>query len=290
MSEILTLVKDKFTISRQSEKAAFCFCPFHKKGGERTGSLYVNLTGKYRGRFICFACGKKGSVLNGSTVYDADNVFELDYAPLEDSEHTELEINFNRLPIWKDDWRTIPNWLLKRLSAREDVEKYTKVVLPCYQLGSLVGIINCSLEKSKFFPSYIYSSGGWITSTWFPYDYTHNHMVKNKLDTLFLVEGPRDALKLLSYGIPALANLGGITVYSQAKVELLEDFPAKQIVLAFDNDKIGRKLYKKYKKSLPMIKTGRLNMDTDDGSKLDPASLPRQRLKLLQATFGMVES
>ena len=55
-----------------------------------------------------------------------------------------------------------------------------------------------------------------------------------------MVEGPRDALHLAEYGIPALAILGGSSVWDNAKAELLMQLEPSLVVLAFDPDKVGR--------------------------------------------------
>lgn len=67
----------------------------------------------------------------------------------------------------------------------------------------------------------------------FPYDYY------KRLRTVVLVEGPVDALRLIDYGIPAMAILGTGT-WSKAKRNLLIKKGVRNVLLCFDGDKAGR--------------------------------------------------
>jgi 5S rRNA maturation endonuclease (ribonuclease M5) len=285
-NEILLKAEAQFArkVSKTTEGKAWFICPFHLNGKEKTPSLSLTVKGKYSGSYNCFACGAKGSVFKSSD--NRDNIF---YTDFDDSiikeDSNDLEVQFNALDLWPNEaWRTIPYKTMKRLKARIRYEEYPKAVLPVIQNEKLRGTISCSLYKSKI--AYIYSKGNWIKKTLFPYDYTKRILKKHKLSTLFLVEGPRDAAKLIQYNIPALANLGGVTVFSKDKVDLINQLDVPRIVLAFDPDEIGIELTQLYKKALFGHKIGYLILRKTKTFKEDPASLSEVKLQSLANTFG----
>jgi hypothetical protein len=57
--------------------------------------------------------------------------------------------------------------------------------------------------------------------------------------SVVLVEGPRDALRLLSYGIPCMAILGTHS-WSDKKSGLLEAAGVDRIITCFDGDEAGK--------------------------------------------------
>jgi hypothetical protein len=115
--------------------------------------------------------------------------------------------------------------------------------LPIIIRGKMRGYIKAQIEKpkDKTIPSYINSSGSWsLKYGLFPYDFTVQMMKDKGLTTLVLVEGPRDALRLLKYGIPALCIMGTQS-WGHGKLRLLEFTGATRIVLMMDGDLAGRK-------------------------------------------------
>jgi 5S rRNA maturation endonuclease (ribonuclease M5) len=226
---------------------------------------------------MCFGCGKSGSVLHGDLAKPDDFFYDSDFT-LADEAISKLEIEYKGLKAFDlDEWRTIPRKTVLKVGGAISETMYPKLVLPVYINRQLKGVINCAFDKNKNFPSYIYSSGNWITSSLFPYD--HAIKMSKKIKTLFLVEGPRDALKLIQFGIPAVANLGGTTVFSKRKVELIEESPFKKIILAFDTDTVGRELTKLYHESLRFYHPAILKMPQQGDEKMDPAALPEEFLK-----------
>src|SRR5690606_7832235 len=81
--------------------------------------------------------------------------------------------------------------------------------LPVKVNNQTKGYIKARLKKQEGMTSYINAPGKWsLTYGLFPYDYAVDVMAQLDLSTMALVEGPRDALRLLSEGIPACAMLG----------------------------------------------------------------------------------
>ena len=113
------------------------------------------------------------------------------------------------------------------------------IFLPVLINGVLEGYIKAGLKKEKDRPSYINAKGPWSKSHGlFPYDYAVNLMNSLNSSTMFLVEGPRDALRLLALGIPAMSILG-TQAWSELKIKVLSLAPIDQIVLMLDGDDAG---------------------------------------------------
>lgn len=150
-------------------------------------------------------------------------------------------------------WRRVPGWLLKRIGAymafdpqRED----RVVVLPVRVEGVTVGGIKAWWKKEKRdTTSYKNLSGEWAKKEGlFPFDYALKVAKRKKVKTLVIVEGPRDALRLLRYGIPAIAVLGTQN-WSKEKANLLID-TGMRIMICMDGDAAGEKARKTIKKDL----------------------------------------
>ncbi len=93
--------------------------------------------------------------------------------------------------------------------------------------------------KNKEIPTYMNAKGLWsLNKGLFPFDYSVKVMLEKNVSTVVLVEGPRDALRLLKAGIPAMSILGTHS-WSDSKRRLLERAGVTKIVLLFDGDEAG---------------------------------------------------
>jgi DNA primase len=109
------------------------------------------------------------------------------------------------------------------------------VYLPVLIGGELKGYTRAALKKVKDIPSYINSSGGWTKDYGlFPYDY----VAALRPRYVILVEGQRDALRLLQAGIPAIAIMGTQS-WSDRKSRLIEMLGVDLAVLMMDGDDAG---------------------------------------------------
>ncbi|PAW37928.1 hypothetical protein CKQ70_30790 [Bacillus toyonensis] len=107
--------------------------------------------------------------------------------------------------------------------------------------GNMVNIKFRSINSKIF---YYYPTGQQLRN----HIYGMHFIYKLTPDTVFLVESEIDCLYLWSIGIPAIA-LGGSKI-SEKRKQLLLRCPAKRIVLATDNDKVGREIREKVTKLL----------------------------------------
>ncbi len=270
-------------------------CPFHGNGMERTPSCCINLVkGKYPvGFFYCFGCGKHGSwneladKISGLTRMDEQEIKHQDLittrltsaqrAALYGNEMEE-SIDFKVMIDWdkKESWRGINGQTLFDLGAKLFYNKQWKlnqIFLPAYQNGELKGGIKGALKKMPNSPSYINTAGPWVKKTLFPYDFVRK-MPRAK-NYIAIVEGPRDALNLIQYGMPALAILGSKN-WSEMKYSMFSLLNPKLTVLALDNDEAGQSafetIYADFEDSADTIK-----MQFREGG--DPGELTEEQVK-----------
>ena len=286
-------------------------CPFHGGGKERTASLKLNLDteeGYKTGSWVCFGCGRHGewrefaqaTGLKSGKKFE-DDIFDLYTSKLKkhqllgsDSEELDLRPEVRLSPDWEPDkkWRGISGKLLSRLHAKRIINQYgERMFLPVIINKQPVGGITCLLKKQPNFPSYINEPGQWIRSTLFPFDYTKRLLKKYNRRVVMIGEGPRDALNPLQYGMPALTNLGGTTVWTKDKAELLMTLDPELIVIATDPDEIGNQLYEMIKGHFDLqIKTTRLKFPPyvkGKTEKKDPGNMSKERIRAMMQRLNL---
>jgi 5S rRNA maturation endonuclease (ribonuclease M5) len=305
-------------LSTYSEKkvinstSCFVSCPFH---AERTPSCRVYYSSNSNpGYFKCYGCGEKGGwdILApklGLKQYEWTKpvpMFARSILAATKEEGTE-ELELKDLPKNKL-WRQIKTNLLIDIGAKLLFQYGTKFVyMPVTIRGKERGYIRARLKKEKDLPSYLNSKGNWgLENGLFPYDYS----VKSAPKTVVLVEGPRDALRLLSYNIPAIAILGTHS-WSNRKTRLLELAGIENIVIMMDGDCSGQQAEELIKPTLSkMFKVHVFNLRGRDSpyyqfrkhlepSKTakktgvdlwDPGNCPLNKLKQLKEILNEINS
>lgn len=245
--------------TKQGSGSTFIICPFH---AEKTpsGRIFHSETTKSPGYFKCYGCGEAASW---------DKVAPLlGLKPFKQPKPTDEYANFNLLPegdveeaavegFVNEDmelsslpknkvWREIKTNLLIDLGAKKCRVNHPehgllkpKLWLPVYVNGELKGYIKARFKKHPDYPSYINAKGPWSkTHGLFPYDYSVKLAKKLKSKTVVLVEGQRDALRLIQIGIPAMCILGTQS-WSDTKGKILELAGFERIVLMMDGDCAG---------------------------------------------------
>ena len=240
---LLQQVSSKYKLKVSNNKAFIC-CPFHSRNGqlEHTPSFLINLSsenGRKQGSGHCFACGKnatwkeiaKAIGIEGNINFDLEELGPTDLK--EKVVDTELPIKWDK----QKSWRGIDGKLLYKLKCKSLIKnKRDFIRIPVYQNGEKQGFIDGLVHrKSKKELGYINSPGKWVSRTLFGFDYAKS------LETnwVVVVEGPRDCLNLLQYGVPAVAILGCSNL-NKLKVELLLA-NWDRLVCGFDPDEAGDK-------------------------------------------------
>ncbi len=241
-------------------------CPDHKDGREKHQSFRINATSDTRhpvGSGHCFTCGAHYRTwkllferLNGgppttdnSDVEDAilyDPTKGMEKALLEDEDDIhEAEPDLKNAKPWDDrSWRGIPARTMRAVGAQLVWSPLfgTRAFLPVYVKGKLRGGIFANLKK-KGKLNYFNTNGRWAESYLFLIDYVAKKFSKHGI--IVLVEGPRDALRLIALGIPAVALLGTGHAQNEKKFNLLSNLDIDTVILAFDGDEAGRTAAKK---------------------------------------------
>lgn len=157
----------------------------------------------------------------------------------------------------QDEWRDVPTALLTRVGCKFAYKAYNDafyIWMPVLIDGELKGYVKAELEKpqpvtkrdrageeyEETGPSYINAPGKWskVYGLLF-YDYAVKLMRRKGLKTLVLCEGPRDSLRLLRYGIPAMSVLGAGN-WNEKKRFQLEKTGAENLIIFMDGDDAGK--------------------------------------------------
>lgn len=280
-------------------------CPFHD---ENTPSCSVNLStakGIPVGHFYCFGCSegrgpwnKLASKLNLPQLkewqhYKESAGFKLRAnlkVTLDEEEKLRQEIKSHMTIPWPEDkeWRGYKGKLIRKLGGmyfNDSKRDELMLVFPVYINGKLKGGVRAFLKKQEKRASYLTTDGKWVKSAGlFGYDLAKKLIKKHGLHRVVLVEGPRDALRLLSKGIPACAILGTQN-FSEKKLMHVLALGVDEILVMPDNDRAGtemKRLVKEISGDLCVVHHLKLPKEKDkDGKliKLDPDSAPKEIIR-----------
>jgi DNA primase len=121
------------------------------------------------------------------------------------------------------------------------------VLWPVVVDGETVGGIKAKMKPTaRTRVKYLNAPGPWVkTQALWPYDVVHQMLARQPRGkrTVVLVEGPRDALRLVGCGIPALAILGSNN-WTTAKRDLLAQLDPDRVLFGMDSDAAGTKAFK----------------------------------------------
>lgn len=233
-------------------------CPYHSNGNERTPSFKINLSNSDIpiGHGWCFSCGANKSWndiakdFNLKQFKSSDN-YEENTSGIFSNEDEEnlLGVSKNKsldsIPWPKDqEWRGISGKLINKLGGLmfySPIVKDTQLYLPVNVMEENMGGINCVLERKKGQKGYFNTPDLKSLKSLFPYDYISKH----NDGIVAMCEGPRDALNLIQYGIPAVSIIGTGTVKGKGrgaenKANLILALDPKLVLLMFDADEAGK--------------------------------------------------
>ena len=194
----------------------------------------------------------------------------------------------------KGEWRGYSLEFLDSVGAQlsfDPIREKYYILLIVYVRGEEVGYIQAELEKptDKKYPSYWNKKGEWsLSHGLFPYDYAVKLMKDSGWSTMVLVEGPRDALRLLREGIPSLCILGTHS-WDRRKRRLLEFAGVTHLISMFDGDEAGKKAHSLLRedcaRAFKYMAVKLWEYEVPEGhteSKLDPGNCPRPMLLRLK--------
>lgn len=244
-------------------------CPYHANGRERTPSCKVRLTGNGIGSFYCFACKEHGNwnklanTLGLSGFKRSDQINDVFAFSIPEQSYTprkvanpELE-DYIELKRYKSNqlWRTITPATLALYNVRYPKHPFYNqndflffpVLVNKVQHGGIYArrVVNKRTKEAGLI-SYINSKGSWSRVSVFGYD-----VAKKRKGPLWIVEGPRDCMKITQLGGRAIAIIG--SYFGPEKARLVEALDPPCVISATDPDEAGVKARKAIKKLLENI-------------------------------------
>ena len=283
---------DTFGIDYRVKKEGSFFyvrCPFHNSTSK---SLWIHRGGR---KIKCHRCNHEsdfndyavkvglpklksdGPGIDGRS-YIKRRFQSMDNVNFADVE--EFTIPRNTSP-WKGPWRGLPESFMTRIGARRmrDRRGGRRAMFIITHENEMVGYTARTVEKDGD-PKWLTSKDLPTDTMWFMLDRI------SKGPVLVITEGPFDALRLLRYGIPAVAVMGAET-WSAAKTDsLLMRSGLRHIIVAGDGDHGGEALWDAAKSELE----GQIDLiEFAAPAKKDPGDAPISWVKKLRAkcaSFG----
>lgn len=274
----------------------FIRCPYHAGGNENTGSccVYTKSTNREVGGFFCFACKESGSwnklastlKLQGFKASDRINdVYAFSFVDAAHSEKTNLP-DFTTLKKWKrgKEWRTISSKVVRRFGGckpdrylYEDDFIYFPVVINKHYVGGIYArkVVTKKGKKNGEL-SYVNTAGKWTKTSLFGYN-----LAKKRKGPLWIVEGPRDTMKVYMLGGRVVGLMGAYV--SKQKVALIQALDPPCVIVATDPDDAGQQARDKLKKALVGIPV----LEAEFPSGKDPGSFTEKSFERMMKRLGI---
>jgi hypothetical protein len=187
---------------------------------------------------------------------------------------------------WKERWRKLRAPFLQKLPAFrwwDDQSGYYRILFPITHENSLVGYTAGRSEPKGKYPK---GDPKYKTSKPFPADkvlFMFDQIPR--CPYLILTEGPYDALRLLQWGLPAVAILGSQN-WSDKKADLLVMRPGiRRVFTAFDPDHGGEEADEVVGESLESrIRLTRIRVEGEDPGDAPVRWIKRLRKELSAST------
>lgn len=287
-----------------TEKAGAIFirCPYHGGGRERTPSCKVNCTGNRAGGWYCFGCHEKGNwnklanTLGLAGFKRSDQLNDVFAFAIPEQSYS-IESNpalqdVTKLRRYREEqsWRKITPETLALFDVRlpkfdPDKELYFKpedfLFFPAHVNKVIRGAIYArrvvsKKTKAEGLISYINSKGKWSRVIVFGYD-----VAKKRKGPLWIVEGPRDCMKITQLGGRAIAIIGSF--FGPEKARLVQSLDPPCIITATDPDEAGSKARKAIKKLVEYIPI----YDAEFPEGKDPANLTKKSYARMLRNLGL---
>lgn len=299
-------------------------CPFH---GESKPSLSIAMVSDdvLVGTFHCFGCGVSG---RWNTIAEKLKLKTVNYTileaelkatikrrkPLVDDSSTEAFLRdkgFESLFKWPrpedtpieffHTWYYIPGQLLYDLSAyliEEHNETDQRLFLPVKVYGKVRGGVRVLYSKMDSKKTYLTTEGDWVKNYGIlPFDFVTKMIKRKKYKFIILTEGPRDALRLINLGLPAVAILGSRS-FSEKKALILSSIPNVDTVYVMpDSDNGGLQMKATTRKwlgdlieykviKLPAISVNEKGEDVPSDPQIVSEKFLRKVIKSLEKVHG----
>lgn len=320
MSELAKLPEDRGL--RQDGDVAYvrCWNLEHKGGQESRPSAKINLVPVEgskgmipAGRVWCWTCRMSQS---WSEIADRFGLSPMHSGMNDRTEPTEIFSDAERAQLlgnasapdllppdaidWPEEmmWRTINGETVRKTGGMiyyDRGAKETRALLRVMVRGEMVGYVRANMVAREGQLNYLNSKGkGWAKDHGLlPYDYVRK-MVRLRRKRglpviIYIVEGPRDSLNLVQYGLCGLAILG-TNQWSAKKLRLLLALEPDMVVFMLDNDDAGNEARRRITGDLQgKTLLRRMSFPTkEDGSKYDASDLKEHQCKSLEKRYRKI--
>ncbi len=325
MKDAYEIVHESLAMYEGQKKVAgdtlMIVCPFHHDRTPSCGVYMVSGMDIPLGYFNCLGCGAKGhwnilaekcgfptfksfQVIEGSAEAflnkinkDENKILGEVATTLKDLTKTMGRPSYFPWDTYTD-WRGFDGKFINKVEGYSMVDSWKGnadmvLFLPVKINGKYYGGVRAQLKKIGKRASYVNTTGDWTKDYGlFPYDFVKKMVKKRKLKFVVLVEGPRDALRLIINGIPALAVLGARN-FSATKLRLVLKL-ADDVYVMPDNDlggvELKNNIKERFAEVVPDMKPKIISLPRDkdkDGKliKLDPMAMPYKFVKSLRKMF-----
>ena len=278
-------------------------CPFHSDNSPSCG-VYMRRdhTTKSLGFFHCFGCGASGKWNKFAEKAGLDTIKEwnssektIDYNERADESALLGDVGLTLRSIYKEmncpeaspwplhiNWRGVSGELIAAVGGKaiNDERQGLAVLFPVKIGNKIVGAVKAVFQRTEDTHSaYMAMPGTWVKRFGlFPHAHTAKMIKRCNHKFVILVEGPRDALRLIKLGIPAIAVLGANTI-SKTKMLYVTSLGLDTIYVMPDNDRGGTSLWTNIKTYVPEARRLKLPRERDEDGKLikmDPFSMPAE--------------
>jgi DNA primase len=273
-------------------------CPFHPDNNPSC-SVHLSEAPPGMGTFHCWSCGAKGPWsrladklgLDHGEYHHPENPFGSRLRAIERKEKAEIELRRdqyrNHMPLgcspWEfGDWRGLSEEFLVKMDAQryyDDKSGCFRIVFPVKsRLGVTIGSAARRLDDGTNTP-WLNSHGRWARKALYPCS-----ALPKGIQTVALVEGPYDSLRLNHCGIPALSIMGTQN-WDQGKISILDALGITNIVICMDGDAAGRGADNKiFAATENKFKRKRFRLPFENPS-VDPGNMSEERVEALRE-FG----
>lgn len=260
-------------------------CPFH---ADNNPSLRLETTdGKFQsGFFKCWGCGtcgrwnklarKLGMAYQEQSDAPTPVIEEAGDTAYASVKELAQSCSSGGGPWPNTEWRGIHYKTIQQCNGYLVTHKEEqRLLLPIEIDGEIKGGVMCALHaRDKI--KYLTTPGKWASH----YGLLPFQCIPADTQYVVLVEGPRDALRLLAEGIPALATLGAGNVNPKKLSLLLEFADLKAVVALGDGDDAGMKFNVKVKEHCAGLAIPAFSIRLPDGQ--DPFSLSQTAIQKLK--------
>jgi len=278
-------------------------CPFHPDKTPSCG-VYVSLDKpEFLGHFRCFGCLEKG---NWNTFAEKTGLPQIQEwknktthsADLADASTEEALLGSSSLTArgvlkqlgvpeaqpWpvSMEWRGFPGVIVRKAGGYIAFDNYNdsiQLIFVIKYAGQVRGGVKAIYERTKKGQTgYIAMRGSWVNKYGLLFiNQAKTVIERNDYRFVVLVEGPRDALRLLMNGIPTIAVLGASTM-TKSKALMLTSLDVDRVYVLPDNDKGGDTFWAIAKKCLkPILPTTLISLPKVNAkgkpAKIDPGNM-----------------